>query len=150
MSMVKEQCRHYLLAFGPFRHRAWVVGMRSRGCSLGSFERPLAGLLEVVSKPLGGYVGASWGLFWASWGPLGASWEPLGVFWGRLGAEGSDFRLGLPLLGPSWGRLGALLGRVGSLLGRLGALLGRFGRLLGASWAVLGRSWGSLGPSSTP
>ena len=63
-------------------------------------------------------------------------------------AEGSDSLFGLPLLGPSWGCLGALLGRLGSLLSRIGALLGRLGRLLGASWAVLGRPGAVVGVSS--
>ena len=95
----------------------------------------------------------------ASWGPLG---KGLGAVLGRLGGllgrleavlgvlgrsfgDGWDFQFVVPLLGPSWGRLGALLGRLGRLLGRLGALLGGLGALLGASWAVLGWSWGLLG-----
>ena len=41
------------LPFGISRHRAWVVGMRPIGCSLGSLGRLLVGLLEAVSKPLG-------------------------------------------------------------------------------------------------
>ena len=41
-------------------------------------------------------------------------------------------------MGPSWGRLGALLGH-------LGALLGPSWRLLGPSWGFLGHSWGHLG-----
>ena len=60
----------YLLAFGPSRHRAWVVGQRPLECSLGSRGRPLGGLLEAVLKPLGGRFGASWGLFGASSGHL--------------------------------------------------------------------------------
>ena len=86
----------YLVAFGPSRHRAWVVGQRPLECSLGSRGRPLGGLLEGVLKLLGGGVGASWGVFWASWGPpggiLGASWGPVGASWGPLGASERDFR----------------------------------------------------------
>ena len=109
-------------------------------------------------KPLGSRLGASWGLFLsllgpsrgASRGPLGLSWGPLGAFWGPLGAEGSNCRFVVPLLGPSWGRLGTLLGDLGRLLGRLEALLDRLGALLGASWAVmvgLEGLWGHLGAS---
>ena len=53
----------------------------------------------------------------------------------------------IPLLGPSWDCIGALLGCLGRLLDRFGALSGRPGAVLGAFWAVLGRSWGPLGPS---
>ena len=84
-------------------------------------------------------MGVSWGLLGASWGGkldfsvrgppfgplLGRSWGPLGAFLGCLEA----------LLG----RLGAFLGRLGALLGRLGGLLGRLGAVLGASWAVFER-----------
>ena len=90
----------YLLAFGPSRHRAWVVGQRPLKCSLGSRGRPLGGLLEQVLKPLGGSLGASWGFFWGSWGPLGASWGCLAGIWGPLGAS----------WGPSGGLGGWLLG----------------------------------------
>ena len=37
----------YLVAFGPSRHRAWVVGQRPLACSLGSHGRPLWSLWEV-------------------------------------------------------------------------------------------------------
>ena len=68
------------MAFGPSRHRAWVVVQRPLGCSLGS-RGPLLGLLG----PPGGLLGASWG------GKLELSVRvpPLG-----------------PLLGPSWGLIG--------------------------------------------
>ena len=76
---------YYLVAFGPVRHRAWVVGQRALECWLGSRGRSFWGLLEAVLKRLGGCFEASWGLLWASWGPLlgllGASWGP----WGLLG-----------------------------------------------------------------
>ena len=52
-----------LLAFGPFRLRAWVVGQRPHGCWLGSRGWPLEGFWEAVLRPLGGRFGASWGLF---------------------------------------------------------------------------------------
>ena len=83
----------------------------------------------------------------ASWGPhgksLGAllgrlggllgSLEPLGASRGPLGAEGWDFQFVFPLLGPSWGRLGALLGRLEALLSRVEAILGVLGRSFGDS-----------------
>ena len=65
-----------LVAFGPFRHRAWVVGQRPLECSSGSCGRPLGDLWEVVLRPLGGRFGASWGFFSVSRGPLGG---PLGA-----------------------------------------------------------------------
>ena len=158
----------YLVAFGPSRHRAWVVGQWPLGRSLGSRGMPLEGFLKTGLRLLGSRFGASWGFCWASWGLLGllgGSWRPLGSSRGLLGAEGSDFRFVFTLLGPSWGRLGTLLGRLGALLGPLGGLLGRLGAVLGTSWAVLERrklekvrtlktlksmilaSWGPLGPS---
>ena len=42
-------------------------------------------------------------------------------------------------MGPSWGRLGALLGPLGAVLGPLGAVLGPLGELLGPSWGHLER-----------
>jgi len=111
---------------------------------------PLEGFLETVLRSVGNRFGASWGLLeplLGFLGPLGASWGPLGASWGHLEAESLDFRFVFLLLGPSCGRVWALLGRPGRLLGRLWALLGRLGALLGASWAVLGRYWGPLGPS---
>eukprot|EP00959_Pyramimonas_sp_CCMP1952_P399110 8362999-Pyramimonas_sp.AAC.1 len=56
------------VAFGPSRHRAWVVVQRPLGCSLGSRQKPLGGLPEAVWRPLGG-------LFWSLPGP----------FWGLVG-----------------------------------------------------------------
>ena len=53
-----------------------------------------------------------------------------------------------PLLGLSWGHLGALMGRVGALLGRLGALLGRLGALLKAYFPVLLQLLAPLEPST--
>ena len=99
----------------------------------------------VRGRHLWGLLGAFWGLLGVSWGFLGGCWGPLGASWGFVGAEGSNFRFAVPLLGPFWSRLGALLGCLGRLLGRFEALLGRLGTLLGASWAVLGRSWGPRG-----
>ena len=40
----------YLLAFGPSRHRAWVLGMGVRGRSLGFRARPVGRHLEVVLR----------------------------------------------------------------------------------------------------
>ena len=84
------------MAFGPSRHRAWVVGQRALECSLGSRGRSLGGLLETVLRrlggrfgascgPLGGLLGACFGPLGPSWGPLGASWELLGASWESLG-----------------------------------------------------------------
>ena len=74
-------------AFGPFRHRAWVVAQRPLECSLGSRgTTPFGGFWAAVLKPLGEPF---WGLFGSFGGLLGASLGPLGG-----------------LLGPSWGLLG--------------------------------------------
>ena len=59
--VMNQQGAADLMAFGPSRHRAWVVGQRPLGCSLGSRGRHLGGLLEAVLETLGGL------------GPLGAS-----------------------------------------------------------------------------
>ena len=48
-------------------------------------------------------------------------------------------------MGPSWGRLGALLGPLGALLGSLGAVLRPLGAVLGFLGALLEPSWGHLG-----
>ena len=60
------------MAFGPSRHRAWVVGQRALECSLGSRGRSLGGLLEAVLRRLRGRLGAVLGplvgFLWASWG----------------------------------------------------------------------------------
>ena len=66
-----------LTAFGPSRHRAWVVVHRPLGCSLGCRGRPFEGLLEAVLTLPGARFGASLGL-----GCLGSL---LGVSWGPLG-----------------------------------------------------------------
>ena len=84
----KRQGAADLVAFGPSRHRAWVVSQRPLECSLGSRGRSLGGLMAPPLRPLGGRFGASWGLFWASWEPLGASWGPLGsLLGGTFGAK---------------------------------------------------------------
>ena len=114
---------------------SWLASRGPLGGSLGASWGPFWGFLG----PHLGLLGASWGVLGGSWGPLGASLGPLGASLGHLGAEGSIFQFFVPLLGPSWARLGGLLGRLGRLLGRLGALLGRLGAVLGASWAVLER-----------
>ena len=132
----------YLMAFGLPRHRAWVVGQRLLGRSLGCS-------LECCGWPLGGLGGsseASWvpllGLLGASWGPLGAS-----------KAEGWIFQCLVSRWGPFGARLGGLLGRLGWLLGRLGALLGRLGTVLealGPSWDGLRGSLGHRGEAARP
>eukprot|EP00959_Pyramimonas_sp_CCMP1952_P140787 2946573-Pyramimonas_sp.AAC.1 len=55
----------YILAFGPSRHRVWVVGQRVLEYALGSRGRSLGGLLDTVLKRLGCRFGASWGFSWA-------------------------------------------------------------------------------------
>ena len=49
----------YLVAFGPARHRAWVVGQMPLACSLGYHGRPLWNLWGSVLRPLGDRFGAS-------------------------------------------------------------------------------------------
>ena len=121
--VINQQGAADLVAFGLSRHRAWVVGQRPLGCSLGcSLECcgwPLGGLLEAVLRPLGC-------LFWGSWGPLGALLGPPG---GLLRRKAGFFSV--------WCRAGAPLGLV----------LGASWVVLGGSWAVLGPSWRPLGPS---
>ena len=118
------------MAFGLSRHRAWVVGQRPLGCSLGcSLECcgwPLGGLLEAVLRPLGR-------VFWSSWGLLGAL---LGLPGGLLRRKAGFFSV--------WCRAGAPLGLV---LGASWVVLGGSWAVLGPSWAVLGPSWRPLGPS---
>ena len=119
-----------LLAFGPSRHRAWVVGQRPLECSFGSSGNeasrgPLGGSFEASWGPFWGLLGPLLGLFWASWGVMGASWVPL---WGFLGA--------------SWGLLGASWGPLGASWGPLGAPCGPLAGLLGVSWGFLGASRG--------
>ena len=53
-------------------------------CVSGSRGTPFGGLWEAVLKPLGGLCGASGRVSWASWGLLAPSWPPLG---GLLGAS---------------------------------------------------------------
>ena len=106
------------MAFGPSRHRAWVVGQRALECWLGSRGRSFWGLLEAVLRRLGAVLK-----------PLGASCGPLGASWGPLGAEGSICHFVVPLLGPSWARLGGLLDRLGGLLGRLDLTEARKGQI---------------------
>ena len=77
----------YLLAFGPSRHRAWMVGQRPHGCWLRLWlpsRGPLGGSCEAAWVPFWGLLGPIWGLLVASWGLLGASW---GAPWGFLGAS---------------------------------------------------------------
>ena len=103
--VINQQGAADLMAFGPSRHRAWVVGLRPLGCSLGSRGRPLGGLLEAVLKPLGAVLEPLLGLLAASWGLLEASWTlvgGLGVLSGRRARKGSSRPPPLgPLLGPS-------------------------------------------------
>ena len=73
----------YLMAFGPSRHRAWVVSERPRGRLSGSLRRALESMQGTVLRPLGSLLGASWGFLGASW-PLGGL---LGASWGLLGAS---------------------------------------------------------------
>ena len=109
-------CAGMGMVCGVWRYEACAVSV---GISWKALSRASWGS---VSKPLGGRLEASWGLFWASWGllgrllvllgaswgllgafwgPLGASWVLLGASWGCLGTESSDFRFGLSLFGPA-------------------------------------------------
>ena len=84
----------------------------------------------------------------------------LGGFWeASWGVEATSSRFGVGL-GPSWGRLGAILvppwaalgsswASLGRLLELLGALLGPSGALLEARGVVLGPSLGGLGRLQT-
>ena len=103
----------YLVAFGPSRHRAWVLGQRALQCSLGSPGRPLGclkwyfrGLLGAVSGPLGACFGPLLGLLGPAWGLLGASWGLLGPSWGLLEASWAVLGASWDVLGPSWAPLG--------------------------------------------
>ena len=78
----------------------------------------------------------------------------MGPSWGRLGALlGPSWAL-LGTLGHSWGHLGpswGLLGPLGAILGPVGAILGPssgpFGPSLGHLGAILGPTWAHLGPN---
>ena len=109
----------YVLAFGPSRHRAWVVVQRPLGCSLGSREKPLGGLLEAVLRHRGAVLGSLGASFTPPGGRSGASWEAFGGLFGHLGG----------LLGPPVGLLGRkawIFGLRSPLLGFLRAVLGRY------------------------
>ena len=116
-----------------------------RGCPLGSCGGGLlAGLLEAVSKALGGRLRASFGLLFvllgASWGVLGASVGRPGALLGRKAGFFSSWSLSGAPLGPVSGASWAVLS--GSW-----AVWGPSWAVWGPSWAVLGASWGALGPS---
>ena len=148
-----SRANSFIMGPSSWKHLNGSFGSRGRslGCLLeavpealgarfGACWGPFRGLLEASRWPLGGLLGASWGLLGASRGPLGASW-------GLLGAEGTKSAFGSPVWASSQSRLGALMGRLRGVVGRLGILLGRLGAVLGGSWAVLGRSWRPLGLS---
>ena len=102
-----------------------------------------------------GYLGQSCGhlggLWVSSWGPLGRSWGPLGAPWGDpgaiLGASCEIVKLSSPSvalecdLEATWSRLGVVLG---PSWGRLGAILAPLGAVLGPPWALLGPSLSHL------
>ena len=85
-------------------------------------DRPLASCPPLVRRPLswrqfrslfgplGGRLGASWGLFAASWRPCGALLGRLGRLWGSLGLSRAPLGLSWGLLRPCWAALGAALG----------------------------------------
>ena len=50
------------MAFGPFRHRAWIVGQSPHGRFLGSLRRALVGLCGGVWGPPGGFPGGPRGV----------------------------------------------------------------------------------------
>ena len=84
----------YLVAIGPSRQCAWVVGGRPLGPLSGSspegFRGPLVCSFEASREPVGGLLGISGGFLEASLGPLGASR-------GLLLAESSKCRFVPPL-----------------------------------------------------
>ena len=51
-----------------------------------------------------------------------------------------------PILGPTWGHLGAILGHLGPSWAHLGPILGHLGPILGHLGPILGLSWAFLGP----
>ena len=51
-------CQAGRMAFGPSRHRAWVVGQSPKRCFLGSLRRALESLFGWPREPLGGLLGA--------------------------------------------------------------------------------------------
>ena len=59
------RCRYYLVAFSPFRHRAWIEGERERESQwmlLGVSSEGFRGLLGAVLKPLSWLLGLPGGL----------------------------------------------------------------------------------------
>ena len=65
--------RGYLLAFGPSRHRAWVVGQRPIRYSLGSLgevRKLVGGSVEACWGPDCSFLGDAFGLMGLSWGVL--------------------------------------------------------------------------------
>ena len=111
---------------------------------LGASWEPLGSLLGASWERLGGLLGASWVLLGASWGALGAPWGGPGAI---LGASREIVKLslhGLALecdLEATWSRLGVVLG---PSWGRLGAILAPLGAVLGPPWALLGPSLSQL------
>ena len=135
--VASQQGASDLTAFGPSRHRAWVVGQSPPGCFLGSIRSALGGRWGAVLVPLGGFLGASWGF-------LGASWGPLGVFLALPGGLSGPRARNVRSSPPSGPPLGAVLGASWAVLGlpewgSFGGFLCRLGSILEASWAVLKR-----------
>ena len=86
--------------------------------------------------PLGGILGASWGLRGWSWEHLGALKVRLGLFVRSCGIFGCTWS--------GFGRLGVDLGASWAIVDVLGCLLGG---VLGVAWRCIGVSWGLLGAS---
>eukprot|EP00959_Pyramimonas_sp_CCMP1952_P324936 6801227-Pyramimonas_sp.AAC.1 len=107
----KDKGFKYLFAFGPSRHRAWVVGMRPFDIHWNLLGRLLASLLGADSKPLGGRFGAN--CRFAPPPPLG---PPLGPSWGSPSASWSVLWAPRRHLGPSWRLLAPASARLGALL----------------------------------
>ena len=82
---------------------------------------------EASREPLGGLLGASWGLL-----------RPPG---GLLGRKARFFSF----LSPSWAPVGPVLGASWAILGGSWVVLGSSWAVVGASWEPLGLSWGGLG-----
>ena len=110
----------YLVACGPSRHRAWVVGCVLKDDSVAPFR-----------SVLGCFWGAVWGLLGASWQPLEASRGLLGPSWGARARTVRSGRASGLLLGAVMEAFWAVLEASRIVFG----LWGHWGcRVAGATW----------------
>jgi hypothetical protein len=95
--------------------------------------KPSGGQLEVLFRPILGYLsvilGVSWNEFGPSWAPWGPPWAMLGPCWTILGhLEAISCHPGAIFLGPFQRRLGAILepsrDHIGTVLWLFWALFG--------------------------